>query len=285
MNKKLKCVFVLLLTILLTACGFSEFNGSRTGNESQLIMEYSILNMTDSQELALSEGDIVDIDVVSLSGSVDIVLQKEEEEPIYRGTDVPTSSFQVAIDKSGTYRVSVAGKRAKGSVHISKKEIDMEEENASSLESNESDTVTPIDDPSDSITIADGEMISAEFDIDLTEKETTFLTLEVTEDMETVAHYSYTTREKEGAVWGYYSGGSEDKEVFELRAGTESVYDMFWTDETIALKMGMNVFYITGDDISCKMHFMLPKIDQSKVSYVGAYTKEEAQEKIKEMLH
>ena len=121
MNKKLKCVFVLLLTILLTACGFSEFNGSRTGNESQLIMEYSILNMTDSQELALSEGDIVDIDVVSLSGSVDIVLQKEEEEPIYRGTDVPTSSFQVAIDKSGTYRVSVAGKRAKGSVHISKK--------------------------------------------------------------------------------------------------------------------------------------------------------------------
>lgn len=94
--------------------------------------------------------------------------------------------------------------------------------------------------------------------------------------MEAAAHYSYTTKEKTGAAWGYYLSGSEDKTVFALKAGTENVYDMFWTDEPIKLKQGTNVFYISGDNISCKMHFEILGIDESKVSYVGAYTKEEA---------
>lgn len=279
MNKRWKCVFALLTTTLLTACAFSRFDGSRTGNESQFIMEYDMLNMTDSQKLALSEGDIVDFDVVSLSGSVDIVLSEEEEEPIYNGTDIPTSTFQVAIDKSGTYVVSVVGKKAKGSVKILKKSKDAEKENVSLPDMRENDAGSSTEEHCESVTIADHAVIGSEFDIDLTEDETTFLTLEVTEDMETVAHYSYTTREKEGAVWGYYPNGSEEKTAFELRAGTESVYDMFWTDEKIALKKGTNVFYISGDDISCKMHFELPRIDKTKVSHVGTYTKEAVQEK------
>lgn len=196
MNKRWKCVFALLTTTLLTACAYSRFDGSRTGN-------------------------------------VDIVLSEEEEENV----SLP----------------------------------DMQENDAESF----------TEEHCESITIADQEVICSEFDIDLTEDETTFLTLEVTEDTEATAHYSYTTREKEGAVWGYYVSGSEEKTAFELRAGTESVYDMFWTDKTIALKRGTNIFYISGDDVSCKMHFELPKIDKSKVSYVGAYTKEEAQEKVR----
>lgn len=147
---------------------------------------------------------------------------------------------------------------------------------------NESRDVTSTEDNFESFLIADNDVISSEFDIDLTEDETTFLTLEVTEDTEATAHYSYTTREKEGAVWGYYVSGSEEKTAFELRAGTESVYDMFWTDKTIALKRGTNVFYISGDDISCKMHFEIPKIEKSKISHVGIYTKKEAQEKVKQ---
>ncbi len=100
------------------------------------------------------------------------------------------------------------------------------------------------------------------------------------EDMEATVHYSYTTREKEGAIWGYYLNGSNEKTSFELKAGTENVYGMFWTDKEIALKQGTNVFYIAGDDISCKMCFEIPEIDKAKVSYVGAYTKEEALEKL-----
>lgn len=110
------------------------------------------------------------------------------------------------------------------------------------------------------------DIITSEFDIYLTKDETTFLTIEAAEDMDAVVHYSYTTREKEGAAWGYYLEGDESRAPYELRAGTESVYLYFWTDETVHLKNGKNVFYICGDGVSCKMHFEVKGIDKTKVT-------------------
>lgn len=121
MKKILAYVFTFLLSMPLIACAFkATFDGSRTGNESQLIMQYKILNTTTSQELELTEGDIVLFDIVSQAGSIDIFLQKSEEEPIYKEHDIPTSVFQVEITDSGTYIVSVTGKNAKGSINILK---------------------------------------------------------------------------------------------------------------------------------------------------------------------
>ncbi|MGL6202453.1 MAG: hypothetical protein ACRC3H_26360 [Lachnospiraceae bacterium] len=111
-------VVTVLVTLLLSSCIFTEFSGSRTGNESQLIMEYSVLNKTDSQMLELQEDDSVEFTVISESGELDIILQKEEEDPIYEGTNIPTGDFQVGIEEAGTYKVSVTGKNAKGSVSI-----------------------------------------------------------------------------------------------------------------------------------------------------------------------
>lgn len=37
---------------------------------------------------------------------------------------------------------------------------------------------------------------------------------------------------------------------------------------------------LTGDELSCKMHFEVTEIDKTKVTYVGAYTREEALKKI-----
>ena len=117
-------VVAVLVTLLLSACIFTEFSGSRTGNESQLIMEYSVLNKTDSQMLELQEGDSVEFTVISESGELDIILQKEEEDPIYEGVNIDTGEFKVGIEETGTYKVSVTGKNAKGSVSIIRIEND-----------------------------------------------------------------------------------------------------------------------------------------------------------------
>lgn len=111
---------VLLCALSLSACYHTAFDGSRIGNESQLIMDYKVFHTTDSQTLELLAGDIVHFDVVSQSGSVDILLQKNEESPVYEGSAIPTSAFDVNIIDSGTYTVSVTGKNAAGSVHITK---------------------------------------------------------------------------------------------------------------------------------------------------------------------
>lgn len=97
----------------------------------------------------------------------------------------------------------------------------------------------------------------SEFDINLTKDRTTFLIVEAEEDTKAVAHYTYTTREEDGAKWGCCLDGGADSAVYELTAGTELVYGMFWTDKTIPLKKGKNIFYISGEGVSCKMHFEL----------------------------
>lgn len=120
MKKVYSIILTLLLTVSLSACAFTKFNGSKTGNESSFLMSYKVLNTTFSQVLKLEKGDTVDFEVTNNSGSLHILLRKGEEEPVYEGTNVPTSSFQVRIAESGMYTASVTGKRARGSVSIVK---------------------------------------------------------------------------------------------------------------------------------------------------------------------
>lgn len=123
--RKLKIlILIFVLMLAFSACTATTFNGSRTGNESQLIMDYEVLNMTESQILELETGDTVEFVIVSEGGKVDITLQKDGESPVYEGVDVPTRSFSVNISESGSYKVTVTGKNAKGNVSIIKKSND-----------------------------------------------------------------------------------------------------------------------------------------------------------------
>ena len=62
-NLCILCSFILILT--LTACG-TGFDGSRTGNDSELVMDFKILNTTDSQALAAAEGDTIPVSYTHL---------------------------------------------------------------------------------------------------------------------------------------------------------------------------------------------------------------------------
>ena len=53
----------MLLIISLSACS-SDFDGSRTGNDTQLIMEYTEFNTTDTQDLVVEAGDIIHAEIV-----------------------------------------------------------------------------------------------------------------------------------------------------------------------------------------------------------------------------
>lgn len=119
-----KISFMLMMAgsiLLLASCNRVNFNGSRTGNESEFIMKYSILNGTDSQALELEEGDFIDAEVVVDSGELSINIQKDEDDPIYDSENISVSnSFQVDIEESGTYTITVTGVKAKGSVSFVK---------------------------------------------------------------------------------------------------------------------------------------------------------------------
>ena len=64
MMKKITTFFsAMLLIISLSACS-SDFDGSRTGNDTQLIMEYTEFNTTDTQDLVVEAGDIIHAEIV-----------------------------------------------------------------------------------------------------------------------------------------------------------------------------------------------------------------------------
>ena len=106
----------LTLTLFLSGCSAPTFNGSRTGNDSQFLMEYTVLNTTDGQTLSLEAGDTMDVAVVSASGTVSVKIQKEGELPLYDQEDVPTGQFSLEIPEDGEYNITVTGEQARGSV-------------------------------------------------------------------------------------------------------------------------------------------------------------------------
>lgn len=120
MRKVFSVIYMLIFALLLTACGKTpDFNGSRTGNDKEFIMEYSVFNTTDGQELVAETGDIIHAKIVVESGSLLIKIQKDDEEPIYESSDITISEeFDVDIDESGTYAITVTGVKAKGSIRF-----------------------------------------------------------------------------------------------------------------------------------------------------------------------
>lgn len=118
MRKVFPILGMLIVALLLTACGKTpDFNGSRTGNDKELIMEYSAFNTTDGQELVAEAGDVIHAKIVIESGNLLIKIQKDDEELIYESSDITISDeFDVDIEESGTYAITVTGVKAKGSV-------------------------------------------------------------------------------------------------------------------------------------------------------------------------
>jgi hypothetical protein len=116
--KKLSLFMILsvLILILATACNKQVFNGSRTSNDAQFILQYSILNSTKTHEIKLEKGSIINVIIESKSGSVDVFVEDAEGEKIYKGDDTASGKFSLEIPKTSTYKFSVTGKNAKGSV-------------------------------------------------------------------------------------------------------------------------------------------------------------------------
>lgn len=122
----ISCLFT--IAFLLSACGV-EFEGSRLGNDSQLVMSYSVLNKAESQNLNANSGEVINANIIVDRGSLSVKIQKDGEVPIYENNNISESvDFDVNIEESGVYTVVVIGKMAKGSVDF--EVVEKEEENA-----------------------------------------------------------------------------------------------------------------------------------------------------------
>ena len=117
MNKIILPIILLAMCLLLTGCGRKNtFEGSRTSDEMEFRMEYSILDKEEAAELELKEGDQIQVHISHTAGNVDVIVGQNGEEPIYKGAGQENAGFILTVPKTGCYRISVTGHRAKGEI-------------------------------------------------------------------------------------------------------------------------------------------------------------------------
>ncbi len=110
---QLLCVLVLLLT---AGCAKPQFEGSETANEAQFSLEFALLEGTRAHSMRLLPGDIVDVVIEKESGRLDILVAASGGEVLYQADDAESMVFSLLIQKEYTYKFSVTGADAAGSV-------------------------------------------------------------------------------------------------------------------------------------------------------------------------
>jgi len=121
----MKKILIFLLVFFISGCADKNaiFNGSKTSNDNQFVMEYEILNTTYTEELELKKDEIIKVEIVNDSGVLNVSVIGKSGEKVYKGDNISSGSFSLTIPKDDTYEFSVEGKKAKGSVSFKKEEI------------------------------------------------------------------------------------------------------------------------------------------------------------------
>ena len=97
----------------------SYFDGSRTGDESSLMLDYTAFNGTDFQLLEMESGDVIRMEIVNDQGSVDVsVIEDEDREPVFDSEALATGSYSIEIPRDGSYELWVTGHQAAGSAYF-----------------------------------------------------------------------------------------------------------------------------------------------------------------------
>jgi hypothetical protein len=117
----LTAVTVLIVSTLLCACAQgAAFNGNMTRDKDHFDMIFEILNSSYSHELEMKEGEAFEVTVDVESGDLSLLIQKDDDKPIYQGNKIESAKFQVGIETEGTYTLTVTGRKARGHVIVNR---------------------------------------------------------------------------------------------------------------------------------------------------------------------
>ena len=121
-NVLLFAVIALIATVgilIFTRQPETRFDGERISDTGCFALQFERMNMTDSETMALEEGDILHVSWRIESGQIDVVVGMEGEEAIYQAngrTAGDKAEFEVEIPQTGAYTITVTAREAKGQI-------------------------------------------------------------------------------------------------------------------------------------------------------------------------
>lgn len=112
---------VLVLCAVLTGCSSGKFDGTVISDGREFKMDYSVFDRQKESFIELEAGDSLYVSAMQDSGCVDITVGIDGKEPIYEGNGLTDMEFTLNISEFGSYRISVTGHDACGSVVFRKR--------------------------------------------------------------------------------------------------------------------------------------------------------------------
>ncbi len=124
MNRIRTLALIFLAQFVMYGCNVNntEFEGTRISDETRFILEFDILNSTESHELALKVDDIIDVSIDLIKGELDISVTDVEGKSIYKADQASSNVFSLIISEDGIYTFKVTGRRASGRVSFTLRE-------------------------------------------------------------------------------------------------------------------------------------------------------------------
>lgn len=106
------------LSVLLTACNQTEFDGNRVANPDSYRLDIEQMTGTDTHTMELDAGDVLTIHFETEHGKLHMEIKAVDGTLIYTGNGEEATDFTVNISESGAYSIRVEARNAKGTIHI-----------------------------------------------------------------------------------------------------------------------------------------------------------------------
>lgn len=116
-----KRLALFLCLFMVGACSRDSYRAIMKVENSTLhswSLDYKFLDGIQTKKMTINEDDVFKVDIISEEGELDFKITSDDGTEVYVGTDIPTSSFYVAVDKGGTYEFTVEAHDHKGSLSV-----------------------------------------------------------------------------------------------------------------------------------------------------------------------
>lgn len=118
----LSLLLIVGASVFLFCFNQKRFIGSRVKNPDAYFLDIEKMNGTDLHTLELWKDDVLQIQFETEKGTLYMEIKAPDGTSVYRGNGEEITDFTVNIPESGVYTVVVEARRAKGTIHIERKE-------------------------------------------------------------------------------------------------------------------------------------------------------------------
>lgn len=114
----LAAISLLAIIICLILNNRKVFIGDITKDQSGYCLKFEKMNREDSYIILVCKDDVFSANFRTDKGHADLIIGMDDRNPIYKGNDIETGTFDVIVPEDGEYRITVKAKHASGYVEV-----------------------------------------------------------------------------------------------------------------------------------------------------------------------